>query len=196
MKRREQELLDGDLLNAAVLLDVLNADLLSDRDQQGGKTLVCNLVLKMKGLDSEEGEEPGLEVLSTGAPYTDSDEEMRALRGNASSLNSSVNSETETEVSDGLSCPHRSVVKVVEDALTTLKDSRNKFKRLNKPLTTLIMEDYPKELREVALLLQAMPVTQVSVERLFSSLQIIKNERRSQLKEDVLEAILVLKANK
>ena len=69
-------------------------------------------------------------------------------------------------------------------------------RRLKKPLETLIKEDYPEELREVALLLRAMPVTQVSVERLFSALRLLKSERRSRLKEDVLKAILVLKANK
>ena len=84
----------------------------------------------------------------------------------------------------------------VQDALASLKDNRNKLRRLKKPLETLIKEDYPEELREVALLLRAMPVTQVSVERLFSALRLLKSERRSRLKEDVLKAILVLKANK
>ena len=76
------------------------------------------------------------------------------------------------------------------------REKKNKLRRLKKPLETLIKEDYPEELREVALLLRAMPVTQVSVERLFSALRLLKSERRSRLKEDVLKAILVLKANK
>ena len=80
MKGREQDLLDGDLLNAGVLLDMFNAHLLSKQDQKGGNTLVCSLVLKMKGLESEDDEEEvALEVMST--PDTDSDEEMRVLRG-------------------------------------------------------------------------------------------------------------------
>jgi hypothetical protein len=40
-----------------------------------------------------------------------------------------------------------------------------------------------------------MPVTQVSVERLFSALKIFKRDQRSRLKEDILNALLLLKAN-
>ena len=36
---------------------------------------------------------------------------------------------------------------------------------------------------------------QVSVERLFSSLKIFKSDRRSRLKEDILNALLFLKSN-
>ena len=54
---------------------------------------------------------------------------------------------------------------------------------------------YPEDLREVAALSVAMPPTQVSVERLFSSLKIFKSDRRSRLKEDILNALLFLKSN-
>ncbi len=38
-----------------------------------------------------------------------------------------------------------------------------------------------------------MPITQVSVERQFSSLKIIESDLRSSLKEDLIDAILFLK---
>jgi len=53
---------------------------------------------------------------------------------------------------------------------------------------------WPKVLQDVALLLLAMPVTQVSVERLFSALKLIKTDSRNRLKVDILDALLLLKA--
>jgi hypothetical protein len=67
--------------------------------------------------------------------------------------------------------------------------------KTKKDLLTLIEEDYPAQLRDVARLLYAKPVTQVSVERLFSALKIYKRDDRSCLKEDILNAMLLLKAN-
>ena len=40
-----------------------------------------------------------------------------------------------------------------------------------------------------------MPPTQVSVERLFSALKIIKFDLRASMKEDLIEAILFLRTN-
>ena len=51
------------------------------------------------------------------------------------------------------------------------------------------------ELRDVALLLTAIPPTQVSVERLFSALKILKSDRRNRLKDKMLNAMLLLRAN-
>ena len=51
------------------------------------------------------------------------------------------------------------------------------------------------ELKEAALLLSALPPTQVSVERLFSSLKILKSDRRNRLGEKLLNAMLFLRAN-
>ena len=50
------------------------------------------------------------------------------------------------------------------------------------------------ELRDVALLLTALPPTQVSVERLFSALKILKSDRRNRLKDKMLNAMLLLRA--
>ena len=92
--------------------------------------------------------------------------------------------------------------KVADDKMVSLADQTDVFGVLHKQRAQEeaahedVERDYPEELREVALLLRAMPVTQVSVERLFSALRLLKSERRSRLKEDVLKAILVLKANK
>ena len=58
------------------------------------------------------------------------------------------------------------------------------------------IEHYPAELQEVAHLMLVMPVTQVSVERLFSALKIYKSDLRNTLKADILSDMLLIKANK
>ena len=68
----------------------------------------------------------------------------------------------------------------------------------NLDLPDIIEQAYPKLLQDVARLLHAMPVIQVSVEsdRLFSALKLFKTNHRNKLKEDILDALLFLRANK
>jgi len=54
---------------------------------------------------------------------------------------------------------------------------------------------YPSILQKVAYIVTALPSTQVSVERLFSALRIIRSDLRTSMKEDLLEAILFLRTN-
>ena len=54
MKKREAVLLNNGLLLAAVLVDVKNADLLSDEHREQGQEALLKLVFRMKGLDGLE----------------------------------------------------------------------------------------------------------------------------------------------
>ena len=54
---------------------------------------------------------------------------------------------------------------------------------------------YPDIIRKPALLVTALPPTQVSVERLFSALGLIKTDQRAAMKEKLTEASLFLRAN-
>ena len=58
-----------------------------------------------------------------------------------------------------------------------------------------IDEHYPECIKSAARVILAMPPTQVSVERLFSSLKILKSDRRNRLKADLLDAMLFLRSN-
>ena len=51
------------------------------------------------------------------------------------------------------------------------------------------------DLRELSLLLAALPPTQVSVERLFSALKILKSDHRNRLGEKMINAMLFLRSN-
>ena len=54
---------------------------------------------------------------------------------------------------------------------------------------------YPDAIKYVSHVLITHPPTQVSVERLFSSLKILKSDRRNRLKHDTIDDILFLKTN-
>jgi len=54
---------------------------------------------------------------------------------------------------------------------------------------------YPTILQKVSFTVTALPPTQVTVERLFSVLRIIRSDLRASMKEDLLEAILFLRTN-
>ena len=58
-----------------------------------------------------------------------------------------------------------------------------------------IIASLEEPLRTTTKILSAMPATQVSVELLFSSMKFILNDQRSSTKQDLLEAILLLRAN-
>ena len=56
-------------------------------------------------------------------------------------------------------------------------------------------EHYPSGIKTAARTLSAMPVSQVSVERLFSGLKFILSDQRASMKADLVEAILFLRTN-
>ena len=73
--------------------------------------------------------------------------------------------------------------------MPTLKRNRERS------IYDIIENDYPDDLKDVAALLVTLPVTQVSVERLFSAMKLFKSDLRSRVKADALESLLILKAN-
>ena len=58
-----------------------------------------------------------------------------------------------------------------------------------------IIDTLDEPLLTTAKILSAMPVTQVSVERLFSPMKFILSDHRASMKQDLLDAILFLRAN-
>ena len=70
-----------------------------------------------------------------------------------------------------------------------------KIDRFSKLDVLKAVESYPKIVRNVAYAVTAPPATQVSVERLLSTLRIICSDLRASMNEDLLEAILFLRVN-
>ena len=67
--------------------------------------------------------------------------------------------------------------------------------RLKADTARTIIDTLDEPLLTTAKILSAMPVTQVSVERLFSSMKFILSDHRASMKQDLLDAILFLQAN-
>ena len=59
-----------------------------------------------------------------------------------------------------------------------------------------IVGKYPEIIQPASMALAALPVTQVSVERLFSAMKLLLTDLRSRLKGDILEAMLLLRSNR
>ena len=77
--------------------------------------------------------------------------------------------------------------------MNILSTDRSRIKKV-KDLFEAI-NSYPEDLQDVSRLLATMPVTQVSVERLFSALKILKSDLRNKLKDDIIDDVLLLRAN-
>jgi hypothetical protein len=181
---------------------------LPEDKKEKARDVVANLVLRLKGLkDEEEGVGSSSEGSSelSDVDSDDSDADLEILRknlsqGNVASAGSSFEEESEVAVGDSqfTSTPQRPPSRPRTPASgkkSNASELQAEIIESKKELLTLIDEEYPAELQEVARLLQAKPVTQVSVERLFSALKILKEDSRSRLKEDILSSLLILKAN-
>jgi len=200
MKKREAGLLNNGLLLAAVCLDVTSMEMLPMESAEKAIQTITSLALRIQGLDEDNSKQTITDdddddaMSSSEDLATDSDEEMRVLRKKQRRTCASFSSRPGEKLSETAS-PAAQTITGVKAAIEKLKNQRIALKKTKKDLLTLINEDYPEELKEVALLLCTMPVTQVSVERLFSALKIFKRDQRSWLKEDILNALLLLKAN-
>ena len=58
-----------------------------------------------------------------------------------------------------------------------------------------VMQVFPQNVRQQCAVISGLPVTQVSVERLFSALKLLLTDTRSRLKEDILQAVLFLRVH-
>ena len=202
MKKREADLLNNGLLLAAVCLDVNSMEMLPMESAEKAIQTITSLALRIQGLDEDDSkqiitDDDDDDAMSSSSEdsATDSDEEMRVLRKKQRRTCASFSFSRSVEELPETASPAAQTITGVKAAIEKLKNQRIALKKTKKDLLTLINEDYPEELKEVALLLCTMPVTQVSVERLFSALKIFKRDRRNRLKEDILNALLLLKAN-
>ena len=58
-----------------------------------------------------------------------------------------------------------------------------------------VISSYPTAVRPCSLALVALPVTQVSVERLFSAIRLLLSDLRYWLMQDAVEAMFLLRTN-
>ncbi|XP_023228539.1 uncharacterized protein LOC111628913 [Centruroides sculpturatus] len=166
MREREIQLLDNKILLAAIYVDPMNRILLNDNQIAPGKEKLREIAIRLKKLP---------------LPYIyESKDENKNNECNDNSESSSPKKELDFEA--------------YLDSLERLKvKRRQKYDRLSKLNVEEAISIYPEIIRDAARSVTAMPPTQVSVERLFSALKIIKANLRASMKEDLIEAILFLR---
>lgn len=91
-----------------------------------------------------------------------------------------------------------------EGRITVLKKELDVYERLPRIMTSKLdslkwwserKEKFPM-LSRIALIILSVPVTEVSVERMFSHLKIVLSDRRTNMSSDLVEAIVFLRLNK
>ena len=83
----------------------------------------------------------------------------------------------------------------IKQKVTSSIEKMERLGRLKADSVWKIIDTLDEPLLRTAKILSAMPVTQVSVERLFSSMKFILSDHRTSMKQDLLDAILFLRAN-
>ena len=204
------------LVFAAVLADVFHSALLSDEQVSKGKEVIIKLAMKLLGLE-DHSHESDCHVGEDPVEDPDSDEEMSRTRSPCSQsivhATSYFYGEAQTSQSLSRSASRASSLGVsgneednstsrrkIEDAIQTIIQKREELSRGRRagervPIQAIIKERYPPIIKDVCLILSCLPVTQVSVERLFSSLKLLKSDLRSRLKDDILDNMLFLRCN-
>ena len=83
----------------------------------------------------------------------------------------------------------------IKQKVTSSIEKMKRLSRLKADSVWKIIDTLDEPLLTTAKILSAMPVTQVSLERLFSSMKFILSDHRASMKQDLLDAILFLRAN-
>ncbi|KAM9308920.1 LOW QUALITY PROTEIN: uncharacterized protein PAF06_013141 [Gastrophryne carolinensis] len=190
MVKRESLFLENEILLAAIYVDPMSRLLLNSEQTATGKKALYDVAVRMKGLRPE-------------IPPQE-DEVLLSNSGNSGSSSSNEELDFDSlldkmEVAKG----KRRRISATEPVNVQIKKFQQEFYKALKEVekydrsSKLTVEEailvYPEIVSDVARIVTAMPPTQVSVERLFSALKIIKSDLRASMKEDLAEAILFLR---
>ena len=193
MNRREAQLTDNDILLASIFVDPKNRILLEEEQCKTAKESLCKLAIQMKGLLSKSDNSSSL---------------CQSIEVESSSSSDADNFESHLKRIAVQKAKKRKVDSTATDAqpvdvnLTKFKEDFNRalaaienidYDRKSKTSLQEIIKGYPKIIREVALNVIAIPLTQVSMERLFSVLKLMKTDLRASMKENLVEAMLFLR---
>ena len=190
---REKVLLDNNVLLAAVYVDPLYRVTLNDEERAKGKAALLQIALSLKhheerrcgaNLFKEKNQSSRKENFSSTCESEDEDFEKLLDR-------QAKRRKTYTEDAASNLSPLRLFKMDFNNALTDMEN----IDRSSKVTVMGAILRYPGILQKVAYTVTALPSTQVSVEKLFSALRIIRSDLRTSMKEDLLEAILFLRTN-
>ena len=178
---REKKLCECELFLAAVYVDVRYRLLLEEADSWRGEKEFHKVVkreARIRGQDEGEAADKAGET-SEAEDRPDSSSTEDELERDLDRMEENARTEM-TRQSPSLQDDLEKV------RLLPRMRSKNAFDAIN---------CFPQQLQSAARTLTAMPVTQVSVERLFSALRFIVSDTRASMKQDLVEAILLLRTN-
>ncbi|KAM4028644.1 uncharacterized protein ACNLHF_023936 [Anomaloglossus baeobatrachus] len=189
MKRREELLLQNNILLAAVYVDPMHRILLDDQQLSKGKEALFEIAVRMKGLQNSQEEQEEFGRPATSSASSSTDEEFN-IEKYLDHKDRAKRSRIEEELS-----PSKNTASTFQQNFSCALKEIEKFDRSSKITVQQAIPLYPDIVRDVARVVTALPPTQVSVERLFSALKIIRSDLRASMKEDLTEAILFLRTN-
>ena len=186
MKKREPLLLKNNIFLAGIYVDPSNRCLLSPEQREKAREGLYHLSLKINkpsllNRETEVQAETSLDT-STDRSLNDTEDfdaymdrlDRKRLKREQKNTPKANEFETKFDVA------FNHMKNIPRESRTKLEDA---------------LESYAPVLQEAARVASALPPTQVSVERLFSSLKILKTDLRTRLKDDIIEAMLFLKTN-
>jgi len=157
------------------------------------KEALCRLAMKIKGLESETSQSEFSEQPNIEADHSSSSGEDHDFNKYLDKVEKDQIKKRRLDVNEPLNVKLEKFRQHFHQAVKEIEEKYNRSCKL--PLNELIPH-YPEIIRDAARTVTALPPTQVSVERLFSGLKIIKSDLRASMKEDIADAIPFLKTYK
>ena len=185
MEIREKSLLENKIFLAGIYIDPRYRILLSVDQIIHAKKSLCDIILKLQALDTVKQKDlPQLKLEMSDQNLIRDHKNMNFTNyldeKAKTNENNLITKENLTSIQN---------IKSIHNALEEV-DKYGRESRLDFKSVILL---YPNFIIPAARIINAFPPTQVSVERLFLALKIIKSDNRSSLKEDIIEAILFLR---
>lgn len=194
MQQRERLLLENnDVLLAAVYVDP-NCRILLDDDQcTKAKKALSDVAIRLHKLQNPEDDGPREFQNVAHVAMQDPDVENQTDDTDFEKHLDRQEQVKRRKMDDGAE-KLNSLERFRQQFDSALKEVKQ-FDRTSRLTLKQAISMYPDTVKEVAATVSGLPATQVSVERLFSALRIIKSDLRGSLKEDTINAILFLRAN-
>ena len=193
MEKREEALLRNKLFLAGVFVDSRYQILLTPQQMENAKIGIHEITLKnyhcsrsvskLTSSSIESEKVPDCVASHNQSSTSEDDEFERELDLIEQRRSSSMRSNANDVLNKTTQELNKNIEKMIEIGQLKGETVWDVIKQLEEPLLT------------TAKILSAMPVTQVSVERLFSSMKFILSDQRLSMTQELLESILYLRAN-
>ena len=193
MKQREVQFLNNKILLAGVYVDPMNRVLLTEIQKNEAKSALCDLAVRILGLNRKRSFDNPDTNSTTDSEETCDEEDFEKFLDQQDHKARSKRRKLE-EAAKVPASDEKHIESFKLEFYAALKEVKL-IDRKSKLDVHEAIKQYPAIERESALLAAALPPTQASVERLFSSLRLIRTDQRAAMKEKLTEAILFLRAN-